>query len=149
MPGAELALRCEQPSENIETAGKKTLPAMGGQGEDGFGFFNHFSRLACCGSQHPGGVFSDLSIPQGSSEPLWVRGGDEKFTFAAVSSSLSVAGFGNRGGPGEAAAADVSRKEPGRPRGLFAKQNRAVVVVVTPDWLQNAAAETPVTFKTS
>lgn len=81
VPGAELPLGLAALRAAIrehQTAGKKTLPAMARAFRAGRRwFFNHFSRQACRGSQHPRGVFSDLSIqcrPEGSSEPLSVEG---------------------------------------------------------------------------
>lgn len=114
-----------QPSANIQTAGRKSFlprPGRPGQGEDDFSTISPGWHAGA--RSIPAGFCSDLSIqcrPEGSSEPLSVGKKVRNIHFHCCFKSFSVAGFGNSPGPGEAAAADVSRKEPGRPRGLFAK----------------------------
>lgn len=122
MPAAELPLGLPALGAAIREHSNCREEKLPGPGEDDF---STISPVWHAGARSiPAGFCSDLSIqcrPEGSSEPLSVGKKVRNIHFHCCFKSFSVAGFGNSPGPGEAAAADVSRKEPGRPRGLFAK----------------------------
>lgn len=72
------------------------------------------SRRGLLCSEHPGPPRGHLRAPLGGGEKL-------KYSLSLVFQVIFRGRVWKEPWPGEAVAADASRKEPGRPRGLFAK----------------------------